>query len=218
MAKRTVPMQIAEEIATMIGRGILHPGEHLVEMNLAEKFQTSRAPIREALLMLERDRLVQRVPHHGVIVRNFSREEIHDLYDVIYRLEEIAVEKAVSRLNPSGVTRLRDILQRQQDAVRSREILGYYELNEEFHKAIFDIAGNPVLSDLYQSSRRAARPFRYLSMAQEGNLQSSFEEHCRQVKALEKRDLAGCRRAIREQEIRSIKSLDLLFPEQGSNR
>lgn len=218
MTKNTTAMKIAEDIATMIGRGILHPGQHLVENNLAERFETSRAPIREALLMLERDHLVQRVPHQGVVVRNFSREEIHDLYDVIYRLEEIAMEKAVSRLTSFGVKQLKDILQHQKTAVKTQEIQRYYDLNETFHNEIFNIAGNPVLNDLYQSSRRAARPFRYLSMAQEGNLQSSFEEHCRQVEALEAKDLASAKRAIREQEIRSIKSLDLLFPKQDFNQ
>lgn len=218
MGKATTAMQIADEIATMIGRAMLRPGEHLVETALAERFQTSRAPIREALLMLERDRLVQRVPHQGVVVRNFTRREIHDVYDVIYRLEEIAMEKAVSRVTPNEMKHLQEILLRQREAVDAGDVQQYFELNEEYHVALFDIAGNPVLTELYQSSRRGARPFRVLSIAQGNNLSASFEEHSRQVEALEQKDVGGGKRAIHEQEIRSIKSLDLLFPEEPENR
>src|SRR5690606_19880163 len=108
--KKTTAMQIADEISTRIAKGQLHPGERLVETALAKEFQTSRAPIREALLMLERDRLVERIPHQGVVVRRFTRQEIYDLYDVIYRLEEIAFEKAVSKVTEEDLRELDRIL------------------------------------------------------------------------------------------------------------
>lgn len=211
--KKTTAMQIAEEIATRIGKGILHPGQHLVETVLAEEFSTSRAPVREALLMLERDGLVQRVPHHGVVVRRFTRTEIYELYDVIYRLEEIAMEKAVAKITPDHLKQLEEVLQRQQQAVIAHDVPSYYDLNEEFHNLIFSISGNRVLSEMYRSLRRSARPFRMLSMAHGNNLSLSLKEHQKQVEALRARDVGLGKRAIHEQETRSLNSLDLLFPE-----
>lgn len=211
--KKTTAMQIAEEIATRIGKGILYPGQHLIETTLAMEFNTSRAPVREALLMLERDGLVQRIPHHGVIVRRFTRAEIYDLYDVIYRLEEIAMEKAVLTVSTEHVIQLELILKDQKQTVDAHDVQRYYEYNEEFHNLIFMIAGNQVLSDMYSSLRRAARPFRMLSMAHGNNLSLSLKEHQKQVEALREQEINSGIRAIQEQETRALRSLELLFPE-----
>ena len=209
--KKTVAMRIAEEISRRIATGVLHPGQHLVETTLAEEFQTSRAPIREALLMLERDRLVKRVPHHGVMVRSFTKDEIHDLYDVIYRLEEIAMERAVAQEPPLDLASIEENLRQQYEAVERQDIHSFYELNEEFHDILFSLAGNKVLLDVYRSLRRSARPFRILSMAQGDNLIHSYTEHYKQVEALRSRDPGAGKQAIREQERRALRSLDFLF-------
>lgn len=210
--KKTAPMLIAEELSRRIAQGLLHPGERLIETMLAEEFSTSRAPVREALLMLERDRLVERVPHHGVVVRSFTKSEIHALYDVIYRLEEIAMEKAVANGSPN-IDSLVDILYAQEQAAREQNVHSFYEANELFHSVFFEIAGNPVLDDIYQSLRRSARPFRILTLAQGNNLSLSYQEHKKQVEALRDGDVTLGKLGIQEQESRALRSLDLLFPE-----
>lgn len=211
--KKTIALKIAEEITARIGKRILNPGEHLIETAIADEFQTSRAPVREALLMLERDRLVQRIPHHGVVVRRFTRNDIHELYDVIYRLEEISMEKAIARVSQEDIKNLEEVVDKQIQAVKDHNIEEYYDLNEQFHNFIFSIAGNTVLSETYSSLRRSAKPFRMLSMAQGSNLSSSLDEHKKQVKALAGKDVSEGKLAIHEQEIRSLQSLDILFPE-----
>ncbi|HWJ03847.1 MAG TPA: GntR family transcriptional regulator, partial [Verrucomicrobiae bacterium] len=200
--KKTTAMYIAEEITTRIAKGLLHPGEHLVETVLAEIFQTSRAPIREALLMLERDRLVQRVPHQGVVVRNFTRNEIHEIYEVVYRLEEFAMEKAVATTEHIDLAQLDEVLEEQRQAVSAGDVFAYYELNEKFHNTLFAIARNRVLRETYQSLLRSIRPFRMLSLGQGNNLEQSFLEHQNQVEALRTRDVGEGKRAIQAQETR----------------
>lgn len=212
--KKTTAMVIAEEISRRIATGLLHPGEHLVETVLAEEFQTSRAPVREALLMLERDRLVQRVPHHGVIVRTFTKQEIHELYDAIYRLEEIAMEKAISRVDQLpelGLSQLEDNLRAQFVCLDEENIHGFYDLNEEFHNIIFTFAGNKFLLDFYHSLCRSARPLRILTLAQGQNLIHSYQEHVHQLEAMKSKDRNKGRQAIQTQERRALHSLDLLF-------
>ncbi|MFS0593428.1 GntR family transcriptional regulator [Cytobacillus horneckiae] len=200
-------------MSNRIGKRILNPGERLVESAIAEEFNTSHSPVREALLMLERDRLVQRIPYQGVVVRRFSKSDIHELYDVIYRLEEIAMEKAMVNVTAEAIANLENVIQAQEQAVEEKNIEVYYDLNEKFHSFIFLIASNKVLSEMYSSLRRSARPFRMISMAQGDNLQSSLAEHKKQAKALMEKDMTSGKRAIHEQEIRSIASLDILFPE-----
>jgi DNA-binding GntR family transcriptional regulator len=209
--KKTTPMFIAEQIASRIARGALHPNERLIETVLAEEFKTSRAPVREALLMLEKDRLVTRVPHHGFVVKKFSREEIHQLYDATFRLEEIAMEKAIRNVTDKDIGHLEEILEKQRLAIEKEDLLGYYELNEEYHAAIFSISKNEFLSEMHQSLRRSARPLSILNMGQGNNLFLSYDEHRRQVEALKKGDKDAAIAAIREQEARSIKTLDIFY-------
>src|SRR5690606_18343239 len=101
----------------------------------------------------------------------------------------------------------------QEQAVRDQDVERYYDLNEEFHQFIFSIAKNKVLSETYVSLRRSARPFRMLSMAQGSNLASSLQEHKEQVQALIEKDISAGKRAILDQEVRSLRSLEIIFPE-----
>jgi DNA-binding GntR family transcriptional regulator len=210
--KKTVAAHIAEEISSRIANGFWSPNEHLVETKLAEEFKTSRAPVREALLMLEKERLVTRVPHHGFVVKKFDKKEIHELYDATFRLEEIGMEKAVINITDSDIHRLEGILERQRTAIENNDIVGYYALNEEFHVAIFEIAKNQFLAEMHRSLRKSARPLSVLNMGQGTNMLSSYEEHKRQFEALKLRDKDAGIQAIRDQEARSLKTLDIFYP------
>jgi DNA-binding GntR family transcriptional regulator len=210
--KKTVAAHIAEEISSRIANGFWSPNEHLVETKLAEEFKTSRAPVREALLMLEKERLVTRVPHHGFVVKKFGKKEIHELYDATFRLEEIAMEKAVTNITDGDIQRLEGILERQRTAIENNDILGYYPLNEEFHVTIFEIANNQFLAEMHRSLRKSARPLSVLNMGQGANMLSSYEEHLRQFEALKLRDKDAGIQAIKDQEARSLKTLDIFYP------
>lgn len=212
--KKSVSQKIAEEIATLIGKRILHPGEHLVENNLVEKFQASRSSVREALSMLERDKLVERIPYQGVKVRNFSSKEIHDLYDTIYGLELLAMEKAISKVTTHDIMELNIILEKQKVTLEEKQVELYYELNEEFHQKLFLITENTFLLDLYNYLYRIVRPFRLLTFAQGDNMLSSYEEHVKQIEALKNKNLSKGSTAINDQKNRALKSLQLLFPKE----
>ncbi|GED29923.1 GntR family transcriptional regulator [Brevibacillus centrosporus] len=210
--KKTIALQLAEELSQRIARGILSPNEHLVETKLAEEFNTSRAPVREALLMLEKERLVTRVPHHGFVVKKFRKIEIHQLYDATFRLEEIAMAKAVNNVTDRDIQELEEILAAQWSAIQKEDVVEYYSLNEKFHETIFAIANNEFLAEMHHSMRRSTRPLSVLNIGQGKNMYSSYEEHSRQLDALKKRDTGAGIQAIRDQESRSLKTLDIVYP------
>lgn len=209
--KKTISISIAEEIALRIARGILHPNEHLVESALADEFQTSRAPVREALLMLERDKLVHKVPHRGFVVKKFSKDEIHQLYDATFRLEEIAMQKAIVNATQDDIEHLEEILKNQRSAIEGEDVIQFYELNEEFHASILSIADNQFITDMHQSLRRSSRPLSLLNMGQGKNMLLSYQEHSKQVEAIKRKDVEAGICAIREQEERSLKTLDIFY-------
>lgn len=209
--KATAPGNIAMELADRISNGRLNPNEHLIEAAIAVEFKTSRAPVREALLMLERDGLVTRLPHRGFVVKKFSRKEIHELYDATFRLEEIAFVKAANNATEADFDRLEQNLATQQEAIEAHDILAYYELNERFHSILMEIAGNTFITGMHKSLRRSSRPLSMLNMGQGLNMNLSNAEHRRQLEALRRRDKEGGLAAIREQEQRSLRTLDIFY-------
>jgi|SRR5690625_426830 len=211
---KSVAQMIAEEIASMIGKRILHPGQHLVESDLTKRFGVSRSSVREALTILEKDHLVERIPYHGARVSNFTSEDIRHLYDAIYGLELLAMERAMDNVNKKHINDLNHILEKQKTAIEEGAIEKYYNLNEEFHKYIFQITNNPFLVELYQYLHRMVRPFRLLTLTQGNNMQFSYEEHNRQKVALEKGDLKLGAKATNEQKNRALKSLKIIFLEE----
>lgn len=209
--KSTVPGSIAKELADRIANGSLNPNEHLVESSIAVEFKTSRAPVREALLMLERDGLVTRSPHRGFVVKKFSRDEIHQLYDATFRLEEVAFAKAVKNVTEADFARLDQNLAGQHEAIEAHDIVTYYELNEKFHNILMEIAGNAFITRMHKSLRRSSRPLSMLNMGQGLNMSRSHAEHRQQFEALRRQDADAGLAAIREQEQRSLRTLDIFY-------
>src|SRR5680860_567410 len=109
-SERQVPektsVAIARAIRAAILDGRLAPGESLRETQLAESLGTSRTPIREALIMLEREGLVQGAPNRGSTVRRFDQDELEDLYNIRAALEGHAARQAAERLDDTAIAAL----------------------------------------------------------------------------------------------------------------
>ena len=91
---RSLPAMVAERLLDSILAGELRPGARLTEIALAEQHQVSRATIREALVQLERQRFVDRVPRYGARVAAISLEDVTELFEIRAALLALAAAKA----------------------------------------------------------------------------------------------------------------------------
>jgi DNA-binding GntR family transcriptional regulator len=94
------------QIRQAIVEGRYRPGQRLIEQRIAEEFELSRTPVREALRRLEAEGLVLSEPNRGAIVRDVSMEDVTDLYGLRARLEAYAAELAAVRIEPAEVAQL----------------------------------------------------------------------------------------------------------------
>lgn len=161
----TLSQKIAQSIADQIVEGSIRPGERLFENKLTDKFGTSRVPIREALYILESDGIVERIQRHGVFVKEYNQKELLDLYDVVYRLEEFALKKAIVNASDEEIDRIFKLLEKMENLIKGREIKNYFPLMEELHQLIFILSKNEVLDDLYKKIYKQLRPFRYIALS-----------------------------------------------------
>lgn len=215
ITKSTLAQQIARSIAEAIVHGQLQPGERLNEIELGARFGTSRAPIREATYILEREGVVVRHPRRGVFVKDYTTKELKDLYDATYRLEEVALARVVAGASDAQLAMLHSIADRMQQAADGRDIPAYIGQVEAMFHEIFRIAGNNVLQDFYAQLRSRLKPFRFMSLSHPDSLALSVDEYKGILAGLEGRDLAQVHEAHGRKERRAIGRLLETAQERG---
>jgi DNA-binding GntR family transcriptional regulator len=141
---------IRDCIRNRISDGTYPPGTRLVERDLAAEFAVSRAPVREAVRMLNSEGFVEMLTTRGVIVRQLSRTDVEELFDVREALETKAFRKAAERGTKDDVRRLEGLARRAERAIAADDRDTVYTCNVEFHDIVPKMARNKVLVDMLE--------------------------------------------------------------------
>ncbi len=175
-----------------------HPGQRLSEAELAERLGVSRTPIREALVRLRDDRLVEIVPQLGTYVSRISRQAIDDAQFVREALEGAAVRIAATRVRPEDVAALDAIIVRQREAFRESDIDRFYFFDDELHRSLCDLSGHGVAWSLSQRASGHLNRIRRLSMTLPAYIDEMIEEHVLVIDAVRRGEPQEAERALRE--------------------
>jgi DNA-binding GntR family transcriptional regulator len=143
VVRTTAAAAIYRELHAAIVSMQLRPGNALNEKVLAEKFGVSRTPIREALIRLVEDGLVNIYPQSGTFVAPIPTSLIPEAVVIRQALEGATVEKAARCATAEDVARLDDIVARQRLLADREDLNGFHEADEAFHEAIAEIARCP---------------------------------------------------------------------------
>ncbi len=181
---RSLAVLIEAEVERMIMAGEIAPGDRINENQLAQRFGTSRGPIREALRSLEAGGLVELKPNRGVFVRTLSVEQACDIYAVRAALFGLAGKLCAECLTPEHVAELKELLAALESAAQAKDFEAYYPLNLKLHEFIVDRCGNPVLARHYRDLVKMLHLFRARSLMQGGGLSISNDEHRDMVDAI----------------------------------
>jgi DNA-binding GntR family transcriptional regulator len=180
---------LARSIRAAILDGRLAPDQPLPELELAEQLGTSRTPIREALLLLEREGLVEAQPNRGATVKRYDQARLKELYDVRAVLEGYAAKLAAERLTDRDLRALEESCDRFAKLRTSAELLAdlAYE-NLVFHTAILDAAGNSLLTRMIGEVTAVPLIYRSYMAYSEDNRSTVEREHRAITEALKARD------------------------------
>jgi DNA-binding GntR family transcriptional regulator len=184
----TSAVRVREQLQDAILEGVLKPGERLRAEALAQRYGTSRTPVREALLQLEAQGLVEVEPNRGAVVRAFDRADLLDLYEVRALLEPAAAARAAGRIGAAEIERLH----RNCDAAQAAgdDADAQIALNEEFHRIIGEAARSPRLAVAMRAVAGIPRAFRQVFWHSEEQRAESLLCHRRLVTAFHTRDAA----------------------------
>jgi DNA-binding GntR family transcriptional regulator len=163
-------------------------GTRLVLRQLANEYDTSDIPVREALRMLERDGLVEMVPYRGARVTTLTAREIEETYFIRGHLESIATGLAAERITDTELQTLDGLMMRMRAAVEAGDGPGFSDLNREFHATIVGACGNEMLRELTMDIWQRHSGFQRVFRMVPERLAASQAEHEGIMDALRARD------------------------------
>jgi GntR family transcriptional regulator of gluconate operon len=177
--------------------GELDSGTHLVESVLSERFQVSRAPIREALRELESEGLVES-RRRGVYVKGLTPQDVWELYHLRTMLEGAVVELAVSRFDENDIATLRKHLETMAAAASTGRGSDFAKADMGFHTELFERIGHRRLLRVWQSFVETYGVILEITDIENPDLEAAVVEHRHILDAIELRDAAEARRRVEE--------------------
>ena len=189
--KKSLKLQIYDEIKQRIIRCEYLPGQQLNEDLLCSHFGSSRTPVRDALSRLEQEGLVIIHAKRGVKIAEVSISAVNELFEVRMRIEPYAVRTYGSRQSDETYA---GFMRRFSKGVDGKT--EFYDLDHEFHHSFIANSGNRYLNMIYSMTADQSARFRILSGAEE-RLEQTQEEHYRIAACCLRRDWIGASNEMR---------------------
>jgi len=164
------------------------PGEAIAEKQIAEAFGVSRTPVREAVLKLADEGLIEIFPQSGTFVSRIPLGALPEAITIRRVLEEATVRYAAERATRSQVARLRACLELQREMEAKGDQNGFHHADEEFHALLAETAGYPGFWTVIQQVKVQVDRYRRLTLPLRGRMGRVIEEHEAVVDAIAGRD------------------------------
>ncbi|MET8451499.1 GntR family transcriptional regulator [Streptomyces sp. NPDC005209] len=202
--------RVAEALRAALIAGELRPGEVYSAPSLAARFGVSATPVREAMLDLAKEGLVDTVPNKGFRVTAVSDEQL-DEYTHIRALIEIPTVVDLARTaDRVSLEALRPAAREIVTAAVAGDLIAYVEADTRFHLGLLALAGNAHLVEVVADLRGRSRLYGLTALVEAGRLLASAEEHLELLDALLQRD----ERAVREVMTRHLEHVRGLWAAQ----
>lgn len=187
---------LRERIEEQIATGELPPGSTLDEAALVEAHGVSRTPVREALIQLAAEGLIEMRPRHGAVVTSIGPGRLIEMFEVMAELESMCGRLAARRMSVGEHKLLAKAHEDCEKARAAQDPDAYFYANEQFHAAIYAGSHNQFLSEQAQQLHRRLRPYRRLQLRVRDRMGSSYNEHAAIVQAITNGDSQAASAAL----------------------
>jgi DNA-binding GntR family transcriptional regulator len=189
------PPSVAAQIHARLRREIVslerRPGSPLVEKAITLSYGVSRTPVREALLRLANEGLVDIFPQAGTFVSRIPQRALAETIVIRMALEEKAARLAAECATRSQVMSVQAIIEQLRESASSGDREAFHQADERYHAALAEMAGYPGIWVLVQQVKVQVDRYRRLTLPQEGRMQRVIEEHQAILDALAAHDGDG---------------------------
>lgn len=193
----TIRKKVYNHVREHIMSGEIAPHERLIETKIAQEIGTSRTPVREALHSLEMEGLIESIPRIGYTVKSISDKEVEEICAIRGLIEGLAVCWAMEKDHKKLTKKLKKNILAAEELTSRGEIVGFVELDAQFHEIIARLSGSKRLLELAQTLRHHMLRYRLQSIYLQGTVLRAIEGHKGILKAIEKGNPEDVSQAIR---------------------
>lgn len=192
---------VYDYISGELQAGNLKSDTKINEQDICDKLNISRTPVREALIQLAADGLLESTPRRGFRVKKITEKEAADLYDVIGTLDSMAVELSIDKISMEDLHQMESLYLEMEEAISSFNFIKYYKIQKEFHDVYIDKSENSALIDTLNRLRNRFLRQNYNNIPKEELQKVLFEtnqEHKYILKLFRTKDVDALRSYIKD--------------------
>jgi len=193
---------LREEVYDSLKKSILHgklkAGQRLIEENLAHQIGISRTPVREAFHKLERDDLVTRLPKGGFAVREFTKEDVEEIFGIRSALESYAAYLATLHIPPDRISILEKKIEESERALENGDDEKVVQLHTEFHDLLYKSCKSKKLTEMINNFRDYFYRYRSALLHTKEGFTYSLEGHRQMLEAMRNKNARLVERLVRK--------------------
>jgi DNA-binding GntR family transcriptional regulator len=158
------------------------PGQDLDEKKLMKELDLGRTPIREAILKLETENLVNFIPGKGAFVKQITLKEVKDLLETLFFIERIAAQLAVMNITPEQILEIKSVNNQINEAIINLDPINITYYNSQFHLLIAKASNNEYIYNFIRKIREEEKRLAYLCFSEEVLTTHSLKDHFQLVR------------------------------------
>lgn len=175
--RQSLPEALAASLQERILNGEFRDGEPLIQEAIAEEYEVSRMPVREALRQLEALGLIEMKTHRGAVVTAMHQERVTELFDLRAMLEGDIMGRALRNFDDAQAERSEAILRELEEAYHRRDISRWGALNWQFHESLYMSANRPETLSIVEAINIKTDRFIRLQLSMSGAAAIANAEH-----------------------------------------
>jgi DNA-binding GntR family transcriptional regulator len=196
--KKILRFEAYKEIKRRILFLDLRPGEKIFESEIAESLKASATPVREALLMLEGERLVEAHPRLGFVVKKLAIKEVDEYFAIRKVLELFAVPLILEHITDSEIRALRDNIKKAEKCTGKNDLRDIIRYETEFHEILYKATRSDVFFRTISGLVDKFQLIRAIAMMASGGPDESVEHHKKILAAIEEKDARALQSMIKQ--------------------
>ena len=195
--KKSLREEVYQSLRKSILHGKLKGGQRLIEEQLADQVGISRTPVREAFYKLERDELVTRLPKGGFVVREFTKEDVEEIFGIRSALESYAAYLATLHIAPDKISILEKKLKESEGASKRGDDDKVLQLHTEFYDLLYKSCRSRKLAEMINNFRDYFYRYRSALLRTENGMSYTNQYHRQMLKAMKKKNPRLAERVVR---------------------
>jgi DNA-binding GntR family transcriptional regulator len=162
-------------------------GERIIDKKLAEELGVSRSMVRQVLTILAKEEILTIVPRNGFYVKEITRKEIEEIYNIRKILEAYATELAVSKIGSRDIAEVEEVFKKAKGDLEKDEVKSFIETDAKLHKLLIDNCGNEYLKKTINEYNDRYAFYRVVDLSRVERAKESYFEHYEIFKAVKEK-------------------------------